>query len=80
MFRVAVGENITIPPYSEIIVQGKLKTNYVNLTQAIVEPTDSQLAKRGILVAKSLVNVITGELPLRLANVSMTLRRSTLVL
>lgn len=70
MFCVAIGANITIPPYSEVIVQGKLKTNSINLTQAIVEPTDSQLANREILVAKSLVNVKTGELPLRLANVS----------
>ena len=67
MFRIAAVKNITIPPYSEVIVQGKSKTNSANLTQAIVEPTDSQLAKRGILVAKSLVHVITGELSLRLS-------------
>ena len=41
-----------------------------NLTHAIVEPTSSQLTNRGILIAKTLVDVHTGELLLRLANTS----------
>lgn len=67
VFRDIVSENVT---NSKIIVQGKLKTNLVNLTQAIVEPTESQFPKRVILVAKSLENVNTGELPLRFAIMS----------
>ena len=70
MFRVTVGETITIPPNSEIIVQGKINNDSFSCAQVIVEPTDSRLSERGILVAKSLVDVQTGELPLRLSNMS----------
>ena len=70
VFRVTVGETITIPPNTEIIVQGKIINDSFSCAQVIVEPTDSRLSERGILVAKSLVDVQTGVLPLRLANIS----------
>ena len=70
VFRVTLSETVTIPPNSEIIVQGKINDKSNNLTHAIVEPTSSQLSNRGILIAKTLVDVHTGELPLRLANTS----------
>ena len=40
-----------------------------------MEPTESRLSERGILVAKSLVHTKTGELPLRLANMSSELQK-----
>ena len=70
VFRVTLSETVTIPPNSEIIVQGKINDKSNNLTHAIVEPTSSQLSNRGILIAVTLVDVHTGELPLRLANTS----------
>ena len=69
-FRVSVGETITIPPKCEIIVQGEINNDSFSCAQVIVEPTDSRLSERGILVAKSLVDVQTGELPLRFTNMS----------
>ena len=68
VFRVTLSEIVTIPPNSEIIVQGKINDKLNNLTHAKVEPTSSQLSNRGILIAKPLVDVHTGELLLRLAN------------
>lgn len=70
VFRVTLSETITIPPNTEVIVRGKVNHDSFNCAQAIVEPTDSRLSEKGILVAKSLVGVHTGELPLRLANMS----------
>ena len=70
VFRVTLSETVTIPPNSEIIVQGKINDKSNNLTHAIVQPTSSQLSNRGILIAKTLVDVHTGELPVRLANTS----------
>ena len=51
-------------------MQVKINDKSNNLTHAIVEPTSSQLSNRGILIAKTLVGVHTGELPVRLANMS----------
>ena len=70
VFRVTLSETVTIPPNSEIIVQGKINDKSNNLTHAIVEPTSSQLSNRGILIAKTLVDIHTRELPLRLVNTS----------
>ena len=70
VFRVTLSKTVTISPNSEIIVQRKTNDKSNNLTHAIVEPTSSQFSNRGILIAKTLVNVHTRELPLRLANTS----------
>ena len=79
VFRVTLSEIVMIPPNSEIIVQGKINDKLNNLTHAKVEPTSSQLSNRGILIAKPLVDVHTGELLLHLATRQMTLRRYILV-
>ena len=55
VFRVTVGETITTPPNSEIIVQGKINNDSFSCAQVIVGPTDSRLSESGILVAKTLI-------------------------
>ena len=64
VFRVTVRETVTIPPNSKMIVQGKVNHDIFQCAQAIVEPADSRLSEKGILVAKSLEGVHTGGLPL----------------
>ena len=67
--RIAVSENITIPPESEMIVPGKIIDD-VRGTLGVIEPKQSFVEKSGLLVAKALINVNVGEIPIRVINLS----------
>ena len=79
VFRVTVSETVTIPQNSEMIVQSKVNHDSFQCAQAIVEPADSRLSEKGILVAKSLVGIHTGGYSCDWLTCPMTLIRSTLV-
>ena len=64
---------MTIPPNSEIIIRGKIhgvQRQRAETLQALVEPAGVCLAEKNVLVAKSLVEIRGGSVPLRLANLS----------
>lgn len=67
--RVEIKENVVIPPETEIILPGTLETRIKGWT-GIVEPNVSFIQKSGLLVAKSLVNVNSDQIPIRVVNLS----------
>lgn len=67
--RVAIVKNCVIPPESEVILQGK-PVDVISQTIGIVEPKINFCSKSGLLVAKALVDVRSGCIPLRVINFS----------
>ena len=66
-------ETVTIPPNSKIIIRGKIhgmQRQRAESLQAFIEPAGECLAEKNVLVAKSLVEIRGGSVPLRLANLS----------
>ena len=70
IFRITVAENVLVPPTSEMVVPCKVDGGAPHFSNAILEAANSKLADRGIFVAKSLVDPCTGNVPLRLINIS----------
>ena len=72
VFKICLDESVTVPPGMEMMVKGEISDENGCLSHAselVVESkSDSVLAKRGILVAKALVNPSNGVIPLRLMN------------
>ncbi|MCG8048838.1 MAG: RNA-directed DNA polymerase, partial [Candidatus Thiodiazotropha taylori] len=68
--RVALVENVSVPPESEVIVSGKPLDNLDRSRLGIVEPSNNFVQKTGVMVAKVLVDPKLGNIPLRLANLS----------
>ena len=84
VFRIKLENDFTVPPGSEMIVNGSIDDEsycLAGISEAILEAkTDSSLAKQGIMVAKALVNPSHGKVPLRLMNLTaepQSLRQST---
>ena len=78
--RIAVTENVVIPPESEIIIPGK-PVDIIQSTVGLIEPNPKFTQKTGLMVGKTLVDVNKGELPIRMANLSKepyTLYRNTI--
>lgn len=68
IFRVTIGETVTIPANSEMIIQGKVDANLTQQTElshVIVEPESLKLTDKGVLVAKTLAEVDKGTVLLR---------------
>ena len=70
VFRIKLIEDVVVPPACEIIVPCKIDGDAPLFSNAIIEAEGSKLAKKGILIAKSVVDPCTGEVPLRLVNVN----------
>ena len=73
VFRINTCETVTIPPNSEIIIRGKIhgvQRQRAESLQALIEPAGECLAEKNVLVAKSLVEIRGGSVPIRLANLS----------
>ena len=68
--RVALVENVSVPPESEIIVSGKPLDSFDRSTPGAVEPAMKFVQNTGLLVAKVLVDTKNGNIPMRLANLS----------
>ena len=68
--RVALVENVSVPPESEIIVLGKPLDKLDRSRVRLIEPTLKFVKKTGLMVAKVLVDPKNGNRPLRLANMS----------
>ena len=68
--RVALVENVSVPPESEIIVSGKPLDSFDRSTPGVVEPAMKFVQNTGLLVAKVLVDTKNGNIPMRLANLS----------
>ena len=69
-FRVALLEDVKIPPNSEFIAQGRLLDAVPEWETALVEPNTEFMGKHEVLVARSLVNPTSGKVPLKIMNVS----------
>ena len=66
--RIAVAEDIVIPPDTEIIVPGKLVDPVVNMDTALVSAVSSFVNKTGLLMANAIVKPENRVIPLRLMN------------
>ena len=78
--RVALVENVSVPPESEIIVLGKPLDNVDRSRAGLVEPHRKFVENTGLMVARVLVDPKNGNIPLRLANMRkepITVRRDT---
>lgn len=67
--RIAVTEDVTIPPEVEMIVPGK-PIDMIKETIGLVEPNNLFVEKSGLLVAKALVDLDKGRVPIRIINLS----------
>ena len=71
-FRICLDRDVTVPPGTEMIIGGKIDLNEPSLLgifEMIIEPkAESDLSKKGILVAKALVNPNSQRIPLRVMN------------
>lgn len=66
--RIALTENIQIPPDCEIMVKGRPIDRFDKDGVGILEASESFLTRYGIMVAKALVSPKLGEVPLRIMN------------
>ena len=67
--RVAVNEDIVVPPGSEILAQGKIVDPVINIETGLVS-SRSNIDKTGLMMAYELVNIKNEIVPLRLMNVT----------
>ena len=68
--KITMLDTVIVPPASEMIVGGKIDMGDINSPDVLVEPCDSKLLSKSILVARSLVRPVNGEIPLRIINLS----------
>ena len=68
--RIAVTQDVVVPPESEVIVPGKIIYPVINVHNAMVSGIPSFVNKTGLLMAYGLVKPNMGVIPLRLLNVT----------
>ncbi|KAK3108631.1 hypothetical protein FSP39_012081 [Pinctada imbricata] len=68
-FKIAVTEQVEIPPCTEIIVPAKTVGTQIKSGIGIIEPTQKFIASKGLLAAKSVVDLTREVIPLRIANI-----------
>lgn len=68
--RVAIEETIEIPSNTEMILPGKTLDDTGSLSCCLMTSYKNFMDKTGLLVAKTLVNPVTGNVPVRLINLS----------
>ena len=68
--RIAILEDITVPPESEFIVHCRAIDPISMDPKALVEPSCSFMENHELLVARTLVNPLLGEIPVRIMNLS----------
>ena len=62
--RIAVAQDVVIPPDSEVIVPGKFVDSVVNIETGMVEAVPKFVQQTGILMAYGLVRPEKGVIPL----------------
>ena len=69
-YRVAVHETVVVPPYHEMIIPADViaKGEAIPDTCGLVEGRLEFVNKRELVIARSLVNVASGQVPARVAN------------
>lgn len=67
-FKVSIKQNIVLPPFSEVVVPGRIQGDPTHITNAIKEP-ENYSNQTDLLIARSLVDS-NGVVPLRIANMS----------
>ena len=78
--RIALTENVHVPPGSEMIVPGRPLDSFDKDSVGILEASEAFASRYGLLVAKALVSPKMGTVPLRIMNVldqPCFLRKST---
>ena len=68
--RIAILQDITVPPESEFIVPCRAIDHISMDPKALVEPSCSFMENHELLVARTLVNPLMGEIPVRIMNLS----------
>ena len=67
--RIALAENIEIPPDCEMIVQGRPIDGFNKDGVGVLEASEAFASRYGLMVAKALVSPKMGSVPLRIMNV-----------
>ena len=67
--RIALMENVQVPPGTEMIVKGRPLDNFDKDSVGILEASETFASRYGLLVAKALVSPKMGKVPLRIMNV-----------
>lgn len=65
--RIRVSENIVLPPYSETVIKGDI-VGETTMTECVLEPCSEKLAQKGVVIARSLVDIKQKSVPLRVGN------------
>lgn len=68
--RIAIDQQVTVPPESEMIVQGRPIDTLSKGKNCVLETAPSFNEKSGLLVAKALVDPCKGLVPIRVINLS----------
>ena len=70
IFKIILGQTVEIPANSEMITSGIFSGHVPHFSTAMVEEYAANLAERGILVAKTVINTYNQVVPLRLLNLN----------
>ena len=69
--RCCATTSTIIPPHSEVVIPAKVDGEWRQSSKwAVLLPEETTLARRGVLVGKSLVDLQNGEVPVRMINLS----------
>ena len=69
VFKISIQETLSIPPRSEMIIEGKVHPN-LNDKELLIDGTKRDLQQSGLLVARCLVKPKECKVPIRVINVS----------
>lgn len=69
IFKVSIKQNIVLPPFSEVVVPGRIQGDPTHISNAIIEP-ENYSDQTDLLIARSLVDPSNGVVQLRIANMS----------
>lgn len=69
VFKISIQETLSIPPRSEMIIEGKVHPN-LNDKELLIDGTKHNLQQSGLLVARCLVKPKECKVPIRVINVS----------
>lgn len=73
--KVAGRRKVTIPPYTQVIVQGRCRTPIKSQCQVLVEATTGVSLPSGVLVANVLTQAKEGKVPVRILNATSKIVR-----
>ncbi|KAH3694950.1 hypothetical protein DPMN_082396 [Dreissena polymorpha] len=80
--RIALTEDIEIPPESEIVISGRTIDPYDNAKLGVTSPNLNLIEKHSVLLARALVQPFNGLVPLQIAifdSIPIKLHKNTIV-